>query len=204
MIADKINLANACRAALIDLKNQVNAIGRQNLDLGNNGCSKLTRAAIHFLHSTYIGLYPVLGEPGARLDLDFFFKLVLGNGTISLKQNLVDCRVFNDFYDQGLIALLKLHIGKKASGKQRFKRNIDALGTKCVAWLDRDIGQYRRGLDALIALNGHTIDDLRHVRCYCGRDRLLRESELTIACVCRQCGSAANEQTFERCHKWAR
>jgi hypothetical protein len=202
-IANKIDLANAGRWTFIDLKDQIHAVLWQDFDLWRDGRSKLARAAIDFLHPADIGLHATLSEPRTGFDLDFFFKLILGNRTIAFKKHLVDRGVLSHFDDQSLAALLKLDIGKETCGKQCLERDIDAFSVEWLTWLDRDIGQHSGRLDTLIALNTHCSNNLGRRGGAWGR-RLLRKHQPALTHSQRESGGAADQQTFERCHRWVR
>ena len=108
---------------------------------------------------------------------------------------MVDGRVFRNLHHQGLAALFKFDVGKKASRKQRFEGDVDPLWAKGFAGLNGNIGQHRSRLDALIAFYRHTRDDLRG-RNFADVSNLLGKGHRAIARTCCKCSSAANQQTF--------
>ena len=159
LVADERNARDAGGRSFIDRKNQVDAVLRPLNDLRIDGRGEFAVAAIEFDDALDVGLNLGAGEDRTRLQLNFLGQVLLGNLVFALEHDLIDDRVFDDIDRERRAVPIDLHVGEKARGEQCLQRAVDDLLVIGIAFVDREIGQDRRRLDALRALHHDLFDD---------------------------------------------
>ncbi|MNE13028.1 hypothetical protein D3C80_1058540 [compost metagenome] len=145
---------------LVDLEDDIDAILIQLHQLGRHGGRDAARQAVQFNDLANVFLNAGAGIDAARLDRDFVLKLLLGERLVTLERDLIDNRVFRDLDDQVPVRLdAQLHVREQARARQRANRDVDRRRVDGVARLDRQIGQDRGLIDALIAAHHDPIHD---------------------------------------------
>ena len=159
VIAQEGDRLDARLGALVDLEDQVDAVLFQLDQLGRHVRRDTARQTIQLNDLAHILLDPGAGVDAARRDGHFLAQLVLADRAVPLEHDLVDDRVLDDADDQVAVRLqADLDIGEQLGSVQGADRDVQDHRVDGVARLDRQVGQDRGLVDALVALNQDAVD----------------------------------------------
>src|SRR5262249_60310569 len=94
-LAAKLDALDPGLYALVDLKNEIDAIIREFDDLGLDLHVETAAAAVDLDDARRVGLHDGARERSALLGLDFAFQLFILDLLVALKRDAVDHRIFD-------------------------------------------------------------------------------------------------------------
>ncbi len=134
-------------------------------DLRVDGGAELAVAAIDLDDALDVGLHLRAREHHARLQLHFLLEVLGRDLAVTLVVDLVDDRALDDVDDErGLRRVpVQPHVRKQPRSEQRLQGAVGGGRRIRIAFAKGDIGEHRRGLDALRSLD-HDMQDGRRGR----------------------------------------